>query len=175
MYIVLHTVSSTIASCCFWGYSLGRGISLNHWQISRYPPLYYSFVGAYKKQGKLHWARSSSYYYYSSPSSEDSSPKLLDRHRHDHIATLSTMFAMFAVNNVTTYRPPVRPPNGTRTGVVPHPSQGGNVYAPEFRDQVISIWQNGGNLRSPWSQGGAEAWDDSQGRVDHLRLCLLSA
>ena len=56
---------------------------------------------------------------------------------------------MFAVNNTTTYRPPVRPPNETRTGVVPHPSQGGNAYAPEFCDQVISIWQNGGDLRSP--------------------------
>ena len=59
---------------------------------------------------------------------------------------------MFAVNNITTYRPPVRPPNETRTRVVPHPSQGGNAYAPEVpevRDQVISVWQNGGDLRSP--------------------------
>ncbi len=56
---------------------------------------------------------------------------------------------MFAVNNITTYHPLVRPPNGTRTRVVPHPSQGGNAYAPEFRDQVIYIWQNGDDLRSP--------------------------
>jgi hypothetical protein len=56
---------------------------------------------------------------------------------------------MFAVNNITTYHSLVCPPNGTRTGVVPHPSLGGNKYAPEFRDQVISIWQNGGDLRSP--------------------------
>ena len=55
---------------------------------------------------------------------------------------------MFAVNNITTYCPPVRPPNGIRTGVVPHPSQGGNANATEFRDQVISIWQNAGDLRS---------------------------
>ena len=56
---------------------------------------------------------------------------------------------MYAVNNITTYHPPVRPPNGTRTRAVIHPSQGGSAYAPEFRDQVISTWQNGGNLRSP--------------------------
>ena len=58
---------------------------------------------------------------------------------------------MFVVNNITTYRPPVRPPNETRTRVVPHPSQGGNAYAPEVpevRDQVISEWQNEGDLRS---------------------------
>ena len=58
---------------------------------------------------------------------------------------------MFAVNNITTYRPPVRSPNETRTRVVPHPSQGGNAYAPEVPEvcnQVISVWQNGGDLRS---------------------------
>jgi hypothetical protein len=56
---------------------------------------------------------------------------------------------MLAVNDITTYHPPVRPPNITRTGVIPHPSLGGNAYAPEFCDQVIPIWQNGGDLRSP--------------------------
>jgi len=56
---------------------------------------------------------------------------------------------MIVVNNITTYRPPVHPPNGTRKGLRIHPSQGGNAYAPEFRDQVISTWQNGGDLRSP--------------------------
>jgi hypothetical protein len=33
-------------------------------------------------------------------------------------------------------RHPVRPPNGTRTDAVPHPSKGGESYAPEVRDQV---------------------------------------
>ena len=31
---------------------------------------------------------------------------------------------------------PVHPPNGTRTDAVPHPSKGGESYAPEVRDQV---------------------------------------
>ena len=35
-----------------------------------------------------------------------------------------------------TRRHPVRPPNGTRTDAVPHPSKGGESYAPEVRDQV---------------------------------------
>ena len=48
----------------------------------------------------------------------------------------SAASTMYVVNNFTTYRPPVRPPNGTWTGVVPHPSQGGDAYAPEFRDQA---------------------------------------
>ena len=61
----------------------------------------------------------------------------------------SAASTMFAVNNITTYRHPVHPLNGTRTGVVPHPSQEGDAYAHEFPDQVISIWQNGGDLRSP--------------------------
>ncbi len=56
---------------------------------------------------------------------------------------------MFAENIISVSRPPVRPPNGTRTNTVPHPSQEGKAYAPEVRDQVISIWQNGGDLRSP--------------------------
>ena len=56
---------------------------------------------------------------------------------------------MFAENIITVSRPPVRPPNGTRTDTVPHPSQGGKAYAPEVRDQVISMWQNGGDLMSP--------------------------
>jgi len=73
---------------------------------------------------------------------------------------------MFAVNNITTYRPPMHPPNGTRTGVVPHPSQGENAYASEFRDQVISIWQNGGDLRSPMLD---QLWQ--QRRFRHISTC----
>jgi hypothetical protein len=42
----------------------------------------------------------------------------------------------------------VRPPNRTRTYTVPHLSQGGEAYAPEVWDQVISIWQKSGDLSS---------------------------
>ena len=58
---------------------------------------------------------------------------------------------MFAKHNIVTHRPPVRPPNGTRTEEKPHPSLGGNVYPPKMRDQVISLWENGADLQnSPW-------------------------
>ena len=57
---------------------------------------------------------------------------------------------MFAENNIVIRRPPVRPPNGTRVDSVPHPSRGGNAYSPEVREQVISLWQNGNDLRAPW-------------------------
>lgn len=61
-----------------------------------------------------------------------------------------TLF-MFAVKDIVIHRPPVRPPNGTRTKEKPHPSRGGNPYPPEMRDQVISLWQNGVDLHnSPW-------------------------
>ena len=47
---------------------------------------------------------------------------------------------MFAVNNIVTQRPPVRPPNGTRPASAPHPSEGGSRgYVQEMRDQVISL------------------------------------
>jgi hypothetical protein len=57
---------------------------------------------------------------------------------------------MFAVNNIVISCPPVYPPNGTRTGEKPHPSWGGNAYAPEVRDQVIAMWQNRDDLEAPW-------------------------
>jgi hypothetical protein len=56
---------------------------------------------------------------------------------------------MFAVNNIITRRPPVRPPNGTRPASAPHPSEGGGRgYAQEMRDQVISLWMNGEDLNT---------------------------
>ena len=79
----------------------------------------------------------------------------------------SAASTMFAVNNITTYRPPVRPPNETRTGVVPHPSQGGNAYSPEFCDQVISIWKNGGDLRSPMLEQLRQ-----QRKFPHIVTCI---
>jgi hypothetical protein len=79
----------------------------------------------------------------------------------------SAASTMFAVNNITTYRPPVRPPIGTRTGVVPHPSQGGNAYSPEFCDQVISIWKNGGDLRSPMLEQLRQ-----QRKFPHIVTCI---
>jgi hypothetical protein len=67
---------------------------------------------------------------------------------------------MFVVNNIVTHRPPIRPPNGTRTEEKPHPSRGGNAYPPEMRDQVLSLWENGVDLqRSPWI---AELRDERQ-------------
>ena len=57
---------------------------------------------------------------------------------------------MFAVNNVIIHRPSVRPPNGTRTEEKPHPSRGGGAYAPEVWDLVMSMWQNGDDLNTPW-------------------------
>ena len=61
-----------------------------------------------------------------------------------------TLLLMFAVNNIIIHRPPACPPNGTSTEEKPHPSQGGNVYAPEVQDLVISMWQNGDDLESAW-------------------------
>jgi hypothetical protein len=58
---------------------------------------------------------------------------------------------MFAINNIVTRRPPVRPPNGTRPASAPHPSKGGSSgYAQEMRDQVISLWMNGEDLNAVW-------------------------
>jgi hypothetical protein len=60
---------------------------------------------------------------------------------------------MFAVNNIVTRRPPVRPPNGTRPASAPHPSEGGSRgrgYAQEMQDQVISLWKNGADLNAVW-------------------------
>jgi len=58
---------------------------------------------------------------------------------------------MFAVNNIVTRRPPVRPPNGTRPASAPNPSEGGSRgYAQEMRDQVISLWMNGEDLNALW-------------------------
>jgi len=65
---------------------------------------------------------------------------------------IQNLLLMFAVNNFIINRPPVRPPNGTRTGEKPHPSRGGNAYAPKVRDLVISMWENGANLDVPWLQ-----------------------
>jgi hypothetical protein len=58
---------------------------------------------------------------------------------------------MFAVDNIVTRRPPVRPPNGTRPASAPHPSEGGSRgYAQEMRDQVILLWMNGEDLNAMW-------------------------
>ena len=58
---------------------------------------------------------------------------------------------MFVANNIITYRPPVRPSNGTRPASAPHPSEGGSRgYAQEMRDQVISLWMNGEDLNAVW-------------------------
>ena len=56
----------------------------------------------------------------------------------------------FAVNNVIINRPPVRPPNGTRTEEKPHPSRGrahssGTWTLSELR---VSPWP--GNSRASW-------------------------
>jgi hypothetical protein len=58
---------------------------------------------------------------------------------------------MFAEINIITRRPPVRPPNGTRPGSVPHPSRGGSTgYSQDLRNQVITLWMNGDDLMDPW-------------------------
>ena len=46
-------------------------------------------------------------------------------------STDSTL-SMFADKDIVIHRPPVRPPNGTRTEEKPHPSRGGNAYPPEM-------------------------------------------
>jgi hypothetical protein len=58
---------------------------------------------------------------------------------------------MFAENNIITRRQPVHPPNGTRPGSAPHPSQGeSSGYSQDLCNQVITLWMNGDDLMDPW-------------------------
>ena len=57
------------------------------------------------------------------------------RHHRSRPSTTSQP-TLFTENIITVSHPPLRPPNGTRTNAVPHPSKGGKAYAPEVLDQV---------------------------------------